>query len=137
LNNDRGVLTGATDEGLSVLLTEGRTVEVPFSYIDAGDLTHGYATTVHKGQGVTCDAVLVLGDDAFTNETAYTALTRGRERNALFLVQGVESEMHGPAVETEALSTFTDAIARSGAKTAAIDIATPALPEPPVIDIDI
>ena len=50
----------------------------PFSYVEDGDLTHGYATTVHKGQGVTCDSVLVLGDDSFTNETAYTALTRGR-----------------------------------------------------------
>jgi hypothetical protein len=33
-------------------------VEVPFEYLEAGHLTHGYATTVHKSQGVTCDVVL-------------------------------------------------------------------------------
>ncbi|MGH2929631.1 MAG: hypothetical protein ACRDL8_15630 [Solirubrobacteraceae bacterium] len=131
LNNDRGVLIGASADALSVRLADGREVEVPLSYVEDGDRTHGYATTVHKGQGVTCDAVLVLGDDSFTNETAYTALTRGRERNALFLVAPNDPERHGPAVEQDALATFTDAIARSGAKTAAIDVA---LPEPPVLD---
>jgi ATP-dependent exoDNAse (exonuclease V) alpha subunit len=134
LNNDRGVLLGASDDALTVRLPDGREVAVPFSYVEDGDLTHGYATTVHKGQGVTCDAVLVLGDDSFTNETAYTALTRGKRRNALFLVDVPDPERHGPALETDALATFTDAIARSGAKTAAID--TP-VAEPPVLDIDI
>jgi conjugative relaxase-like TrwC/TraI family protein len=134
LNNERGVLTGANDDALLVRLTDGRKVSVPFSYVEDGDLTHGYATTVHKGQGVTCDAVLVLGDDSFMNETAYTALTRGRARNALFLVQPNDPERHGPALEQDALATFTDAITRSGAKTAAID--TPTV-EPPVLDTDL
>ena len=128
LNNDRGVLVGAADEALVIQLADGREVEVPFSYVEDGDLSHGYATTVHKGQGVTCDTVLVLGDDSFTNEIAYTALTRGRLRNELFLVATVREEHHGRAPGRDPLSTFTDAIARSDAKTAAIDI------EPPVLD---
>ena len=33
--------------------------------------------------GTTCDKLLVLGDDTFTIETAYTAVTRGRDRNQL------------------------------------------------------
>jgi conjugative relaxase-like TrwC/TraI family protein len=138
LNNDRGVLVGAGEDALIVRLDDGRQVDVPFAYVEEGDLTHGYATTVHKGQGVTCDAVLVLGDDSFTNETAYTALTRGRTRNALYLVEAPDPERHGAAVEIDALATFTDAIARSGAKTAAIDVASRELPviqpEPLVID---
>ncbi len=129
LNNDRGVLIGAADETLIVQLADGREVAVPFSYVEDGHLTHGYATTVHKGQGVTCDTVLVLGDDSFTNETAYTALTRGRLRNELFFVATVREEHHGRVPEQDPLSTFTDAIARSGAKTAAIDT------EPPVLDL--
>ena len=129
LNNDRGVLVRAEDEALVVRLADGREVEVPFSYMEEGHLIHGYATTVHKGQGVTCDTVLVLGDDSFTNETAYTALTRGRLRNELFLVATVREEHHGRVPEQDPLTTFTDAIARSGAKTAAIDI------DPPVLNL--
>jgi ATP-dependent exoDNAse (exonuclease V) alpha subunit len=127
MNNDRGVLVSAADEVLILRLTDGREVEVPFSYVEEGHLSHGYATTVHKGQGVTCDTVLVLGDDSFTNETAYTALTRGRLRNELYLVATVNEERHGPVPEQGPLATFTDAIARSGAKTAAIDIEAPVL----------
>jgi conjugative relaxase-like TrwC/TraI family protein len=127
MNNDRGVLVGAADEALIVQLADGREVEVRFSYVEEGHLSHGYATTVHKGQGVTCDTVLVLGDDSFTNETAYTALTRGRLRNELFLVTTVSEEHHGTVRGQDPLAAFTDAIARSGAKTAAIDFEPPAL----------
>lgn len=53
LNGDRGVVRGATARRLSVGLEDGRSVEVPAEYIDDGHLTHGYATTVHKAQGMT------------------------------------------------------------------------------------
>ena len=120
-NNDRGVLTGATDVGLVVRLDGGKEVELPFAYVEAGHLTHAYATTVHKSQGVTSDVVLVLGDDTFTNETAYTALTRGRLGSRLFLVATSAEEAHGRPPAHDPLASFTAAIARSGAKTAAID----------------
>lgn len=120
-NNDRGVLTGATDVGLVIRLDGGKEVEPPFAYVESGYLTHAYATTVHKSQGVTCDVVLVLGDDTFTNETAYAALTRGRLGGRLFLVATSAEETHGRAPAHDPLASFTAAIARSGAKTAAID----------------
>ena len=78
--------------------------------------------TVHKAQGTTCNHLLVLGDDTFTVETAYTALTRGRDRNQLYLAQpDLGDEHHGRRVSIDLIDAFTDAISRSSAKVAAID----------------
>ncbi len=61
--------------------TEGRTIDVPNKYLSAGHLTHGYATTVHKAQGATVDAALLLVNDKSYREAAYTGLSRGRVAN--------------------------------------------------------
>ncbi|MGQ0520505.1 MAG: hypothetical protein ACT4PX_05040 [Actinomycetota bacterium] len=45
LNGARGVVRGAEDRHLHLELEDGRQIAVPASYIDDGDLTHGYATT--------------------------------------------------------------------------------------------
>src|SRR5690606_31442810 len=42
---------------------DGRRLVVPFAYAEAGHLTYGYATTIHKAQGATVDRCLVLLDD--------------------------------------------------------------------------
>lgn len=68
----------------------------------------------------------MLGDDTFTIETAYTALTRGRDRNQLYLAQpDLGDEHHGHTVSIDLIDAFTDAISRSSAKVAAIDEVTP------------
>src|SRR3546814_17428193 len=66
--------------------TTGERLTVPFAYAEAGHLTHGYATTVHKAQGATVDRCFVLVDETMTREHAYTALSRGRHGNELFIV---------------------------------------------------
>jgi conjugative relaxase-like TrwC/TraI family protein len=48
-------------------------------------LLHGYAITCHVAQGLTVDRALVLADPALTSELAYTALSRGRIANHLYL----------------------------------------------------
>jgi ATP-dependent exoDNAse (exonuclease V) alpha subunit len=121
LNGSRGVVKSATDGGLAVELANGSRVDVPRDYIEAGHLAHGYAATVHKTQGVTCDRLLVLGDDTFTIEMGYTSLTRGRLSNRLYVVAPEAELSHGAAHEADPLRTFTAALRRSGAKTAAID----------------
>lgn len=93
--------------------------------MEAGHLTHGYATTVHKAQGMTCDRVLVLGDETFTIELGYTSLTRGRDRNELYLVAPTRDEAHGRAPALDPIAHFTSSLHRSGAKTAAIDVIEP------------
>ncbi len=122
LNGDRGTVTGAMRDRLIVALEDGREVEVPASYIEDGHLTHGYAMTVHKAQGLTCDRALVLGDDTFTVELGYTSLTRGRERNQLYLVAPSRDEGHGRTPQIDPVASFTNSLHRSGAKTAAIDV---------------
>lgn len=123
LNGDRAAVTGATKHTLAVEMTDGRHLRIPHRYIEDGHLTHGYATTVHKAQGTTCDQLLVLGDDTFTIETAYTSLTRGRHRNQLYLAQpDLDPNRHGPTVSRDLIAAFTDAIGRSEAKVAAIDM---------------
>ncbi|MEZ5182201.1 MAG: ATP-dependent RecD-like DNA helicase [Acidimicrobiales bacterium] len=58
----------------------------------AGHLTHGYAMTIHKSQGMTCDVALVLGDDTLHKEAGHTSITRGRERNHVYAVAAQEPE---------------------------------------------
>ena len=48
-------------------------------------LAHGYAITCHVAQGVTVDRTFVLADDSLTRELGYTAMSRGRHRNDLYL----------------------------------------------------
>jgi len=62
---------------------EGRTL--PARYLGAGHVDHGYALTVHKAQGLTTERVhAVIGTDAY-RELAYTALSRGRTTNQLYV----------------------------------------------------
>ena len=126
LNGSRGRVASASGTALKVDLAGGQTVEVPVDYIENGHLTHGYAATVHKSQGVTCDRLFVLGDDTFTIETGYTSLTRGRLSNQLYLVAPEGELSHGPEPELDPVASFKAALHRSGAKTAAIDHMEPA-----------
>lgn len=122
LNGDRATVLGATRHTLALEMADGRHLRIPLSYVEDGHLTHGYATTVHKAQGTTCDQLLVLGDDTFTIETAYTSLTRGRDRNQLYLAQpDLDPDHHGAQVVGDLIDAFTDAISRSEAKVAAVD----------------
>lgn len=74
--------------------------------------------------------MLVLGDDTFSIETGYTSLTRGKQRNQLYLVAPVSEHGHGPAPEVDPVASFTAALQRSDAKTAAIDVVDPPVLEP-------
>ncbi len=74
---------------------------------------------------MTCDRALVLGDDTFTAELGYTSLTRGRDRNQLYLIAPGRDESHGRAPEIDPIASFTSSLRCSGAKTAAIDVIEP------------
>ena len=66
----------------------GRVTTLPAEYLDAGHLSHGYAITGHKAQGMTADRAFVLGDEAMYREWGYVALSRGRTENRLYVVAG-------------------------------------------------
>ena len=64
---------------LDVELRGGVTVRVTAEYLADGHLDHGYAMTIHKSQGATCDDVFVVGPAGLYREAAYVALSRARD----------------------------------------------------------
>ncbi len=86
---DAGALSIRTDDAIAI---------VPRRYLDAGHLTYGYALTVHKSQGATVDRCLVLVSDTLDGQAGYTALSRGRVDNRVYLIAQPENdpEQHHP-----------------------------------------
>jgi hypothetical protein len=64
----------------------GGHVQVPAEYVGR-HLELGYATTIHRAQGITVDAAHVLVDPGMGRESLYVAATRGRVVNRLYVVQ--------------------------------------------------
>lgn len=91
LNGTVGTVAGMRGTGLLVR-TDAGDREVPLRYIAEGNVAHAYALTVHKTQGLTCDVALLLGDDTLFAEAGYTGLTRGRQRNQLYVVRGDDGD---------------------------------------------
>jgi hypothetical protein len=111
---------------LTVQLDAGARCEIPTKYLDAGHLAHGYATTAHKSQGLTCDRALLLGNDALYRELGYVGLSRGRLGNHLYVVgrdRDETPEHSNPHLQPNALEVVTDALRRSHAQQLAIDTA--------------
>jgi conjugative relaxase-like TrwC/TraI family protein len=90
-NGDRGVVRAVDADRLLVELG-GRVVELDREYLSRttshGDpvVAHGYAVTGHVAQGLTTDRAFVLASDELYREWAYTAMSRGRVSNRLYLV---------------------------------------------------
>jgi conjugative relaxase-like TrwC/TraI family protein len=122
LNGDTGEVTAADKRYVHIATEDDRTLRVPNSYVAEGLLTHAYATTVHKAQGMTCDETFVLGDDGLYNELGYTGLSRGRDSNRLYAVTGAWETKPGDA--DDPLAHLRSALSTSRAQTAAIDITT-------------
>ena len=90
VNGTIGTVSGAEANAVHIETSDGDRLTVPIDYIAAGHLTHGYAMTIHKSQGMTCDVALVRGDDTLHKEAGYTSITRGRERNHVYTVAAQE-----------------------------------------------
>ena len=85
-NGDRWhVITVHTTGALTVRHTgSGCSVDLPPDYVRTSvDL--GYATTIHTAQGVTADTSHTLLTGQESRQLAYTALTRGKAANHLYL----------------------------------------------------
>lgn len=77
LKAERGKIVAQIGEG-----TEKRHVEIEQHIYNKID--HGYATTIHKSQGVTIDKVKVLASSMFDRHLTYVALTRHRDEVQLY-----------------------------------------------------
>lgn len=85
-NGDLWTVTGIRDDGsLDVAHAEhGAVIQLPAGYVKQ-HVEVGYARTISRSQGLTTENTHVLGDATMTREDAYTALSRGKESNRLYL----------------------------------------------------
>jgi ATP-dependent exoDNAse (exonuclease V) alpha subunit len=116
LNGLRGTVTEADPKQgkIVVAFDNGWNVAIPDHYFRAGWLDHAYAMTIHKAQGLTCDVALVLGDDHLYREAGYTALSRGRLENHLYVdVDDPDAEAHAPRETRPQVDAITQSLTRS------------------------
>jgi conjugative relaxase-like TrwC/TraI family protein len=92
-NGARGTVTALspTRGHLVVRLDDSSQVHLDRAWLETGGLDHGYATTVHKAQGLTVDTTLVYGLGPLTREHGYVALSRGRVANHLYLAADTDN----------------------------------------------
>jgi hypothetical protein len=89
LNGDLGTITALSVDGITFHSERAGTERtMPTAAIADGHLDHGYARTNYKTQGATTDRAFILGDDGdLDHQAAYTALSRGRHDNRLYVLQ--------------------------------------------------
>jgi Ti-type conjugative transfer relaxase TraA len=110
-----GVSANGSDARLAVRLDGkegiGTGREVSFQLRDYGELAPGYATTVHKAQGVTVNRAHVLATPGMDRHMAYVALTRHRE----------EVTVHWSREEHASREHLVRALSRERAKDTSLD----------------
>ena len=102
LNGTRAVVTAVHPRrGTVQVHTEhGQRVVLDRDWLAGGHVEPGYATTVHKAQGLTVDTTLIYGTGPLTREHAYVALSRGRQANHIYLaVDSLDYDICGPHVD--------------------------------------
>ncbi len=80
-NGTLGVIENLSDTRMAVRLDDGR--RIAFDHKTYVDLDHGYATTIHKSQGVTVDRAHVLASGYLDRHATYVALSRHRHEVTL------------------------------------------------------
>jgi len=126
INGSRGVVENVDPRAgeLEVRFGDERLVTLPTEYLEAGHVTHAYAITGHKAQGMTTDRAFVLGDDSLYREWGYVAMSRGREENRLYVVMGDgcgRDEVGGAIDRPYEVDQLVASLERSRAKSLAFD----------------
>ena len=75
--------TSQTDS-LTLRTDDDRDVTITATWAERHDLSHAYAMTLHKAQGLTVDHALLYGSEALTREAGYVGLSRGRRENHIY-----------------------------------------------------
>ena len=131
-NGDVGhVLDCTVDLGMTVRV-RGGDVLLPPSYL-AGTPTrrsveHAYAITGHVAQGMTVDHAHVLGSAELYREWGYTAMSRGRQSNKLYVVapDSLDREDFAPGdrLLPDVAEALDQRLSITREQTAAVDVAT-------------
>ena len=109
---------------IEIELDDHRRLELPRAYLAAGHLTHAYALTGHKTQGLTLEQAFVLADGhGQLKEWGYVALSRARDQTRLYTSGNdpdPDASPHRPEPAAP-LDQLADALARPAAQTLALD----------------
>jgi len=114
--------------------TDG-TIRVPYAYLAAGHLEHGYARTTYGVQGHTHDVGRYHPSDASSFEEGYVAITRARQGTKVYVIDGPAPDTGPPDLDPHTgagsraprgLDDVTAALGRRRANAMAAD-ATPDL----------
>lgn len=81
-NGSLGTVDTAVNGGLKVTLDDGKRVVV--DSLDYDEISHGYAMTIHKSQGVTVDQSRVLLSAGWDRHLAYVAMSRHKDDLAVY-----------------------------------------------------
>jgi conjugative relaxase-like TrwC/TraI family protein len=105
---------------------DGAEIKLPQWYLQEGHVTHAYAITGHKSQGMTTEQAFVLGDETLYREWAYVAMSRGKNVNSLYVVAGIDperDEVGGQVARPDdPRAELMRALERSRAKDLALDV---------------
>ncbi len=111
---------------VDIELANGRHLRLDSEYVHGGNIDHGYATTIHKAQGLTCDDIYVVGPAGLYRESGYVALSRARNTAHLYATTrdaatiGERTHTTGIALPTENVDDpehdLLDTLQRSHAK---------------------
>ena len=63
-----------SNHAMTIIAGDGARHAIPAWYAEAGHVTHGYAMTIHKAQGLTCDQAFVYATDDLYQELGYVAM---------------------------------------------------------------
>jgi conjugative relaxase-like TrwC/TraI family protein len=124
-NGDLWQVTGRhPDGGLTVRhQTHAGAVRLPAEYA-AAHVELGYATTVHRAQGMTVAAGHVLVDAAMSRESFYVAMSRGRTGNRAYVVtdEAIDVDLHvPPGPRLDAVEVLRGVLAREGSERSATE----------------
>lgn len=118
-NGDLWTVTGVTDSGELMVThsSSGHKVTLPADYVTE-NVELGYASTIHRSQGMTVDRSYVIPSASLDRQGLYVALSRGREVNKVFLADDqlpdVDSHLP-PEVAMSPRDLFASIIERDGA----------------------
>ncbi len=121
-NGDRWqVLARRPDNSLLLASLDGRgKVSVPGDYVE-DNIALAYAVTVHKSQGLTVDAAVLVVGAATTAEHLYVGLTRGRDHNLACVVREPLDDGHRYVAAPGAQEVLAAALRRTGSEPSATE----------------
>lgn len=85
LYNGRNATLRSIEGTVLTVREDGATDDKIFDTMAFNSFRHGYAGTIHRGQGKTFDQTYLFHSDQWRANASYVALTRHRDRTALFV----------------------------------------------------